>query len=131
MIFGKKSIMKKLQNIEIRVGNFKLELVSPFRYLGMTLDENLNFIQHINNMKKNVCHKIYILRRFSKYMTDAIRLLIYKSHILPIIEYGDIIYMKSHKNIWISCKGYRIYPSKFVFMYIRELAQMSYVKCQI
>ena len=98
MIFGKKSITKKLQNIEIHVGNFKLEQVSHFRYLGMTLDENLNFIQHINNMKKNVCHKIYLLRRFSKYMTDAVRLLIYKSHILPIIEYGDIIYMKSHKK---------------------------------
>ena len=100
MVLGSKNLTKKYQNVNICINDTILQQVKTFKYLGMMLDENLNFNSHINMLKKIVSHKIFLLNRYSKFLTTQTRLIIYKSYILPLIEYGDILYIKaSNKNL--------------------------------
>ena len=68
LAFGLKSKTRKMGNHSLFIGNHKLEHVTSYKYLGMTLDMNLNYNKHINYK------------------------MIYKTMILPIIEYGNVIY---------------------------------------
>ena len=69
--------------------------MNQFKYLGITLDQKLNFNTHINTMIRNVSHKMYLLRRTNNYLTEKSSLMVYKLFILPLMEYGNILYMKS------------------------------------
>ena len=96
MIFGRNNKIKKCKKInEIKIDNTSVQQVTQYKYLGITLDEKLNFNTHINTMIRNVSHKMYLLKRTNIYLTEKSSLMVYKSFILPLLEYGNILYMKS------------------------------------
>ena len=100
MLFGTKNCIKKHKNVEIKLKDEKLHFVPSFKYLGFTLDSSLTYNQHINITKRNTCHKLYQLKRINPYLTEETSVMIYKSYILPIIEYGNIIYANAtQKNL--------------------------------
>ena len=89
-----RSIVKKIkaQNLVFSLNNQILERVCSYKYLGFALDEHLNFNKHIKDMKELISHKIYILSKIRKYITFEASIYIFKTMILSLIEYGDIIY---------------------------------------
>ena len=96
----KKSVTKKYQNVQLSLSNVKIHQVQTFKYLGVSLDENLTYNSHINRLIRNVSHKMYMLRRVSHLVTEKACILIYKSFILPHLEYGNILYINNtDKNL--------------------------------
>ena len=63
----------------------------------MTLDSSLTFNKHVNNVIQSVAHKIYMLGKIRPYITNNACIQIYKSMILPYIDYGDIIYASTNQ----------------------------------
>ena len=96
--FGLKSQTRKIHNHDLCNNNMKLEKVSSYKYLGMTLDMNLNFNIHLENCLKLISHKAFLLNKIRKYINISTATTIYKTMILPIIEYGDIIYMGANQK---------------------------------
>ena len=47
--FGFKSQTRKIVNHAISIGNIHVERVHSYKYLGITLDMNLNFKKHMGN----------------------------------------------------------------------------------
>ena len=92
MIFGNRNMIKKNKNITVKLNDENLQTVPTFKYLGFTLDSTLSYNQHINNVSRNAHHKLYQLRRINTFLTKDTSLMIFKSYILPIIEYGNVIY---------------------------------------
>ena len=70
-----------------------------YKYLGFILDDQLNFNKHVTELSKIVAHKLYLLSRIRKYITKSASLNIFKTMVLSLIEYGDIIYMQVHRMI--------------------------------
>ena len=71
-----------------------------YKYLGFILDDQLNFNKHIAEISKLVSHKLYLLSKIRKYITQKACVIIFKSMVLSLIEYGDIIYQgTSCKNL--------------------------------
>ena len=68
------------------------------KYLGVTLDKNLNYKLHIDNLLKTLKYKIYILAKLRPYLTTQSSLNIYKTTIMPYIDYGDIFYQAAFKG---------------------------------
>ena len=66
--------------------------MTSYKYLGIILDQTLSFNKHINNCIKNVAHTIYLLSKVRPYINVTTSTILYKSVILPNIDYGDIIY---------------------------------------
>lgn len=69
-----------------------LDVVIQYKYLGITLDQQLNFKLHTNRIINTFTHKLYNLFKIRNMLTTQIALNVYKSTKFPIIDYSDIFY---------------------------------------
>ena len=90
MLFGSKSKTSKLPPFEVKVQHEPLDLVVNYKYLGLTLDDKLNYNKHVPNTISKVTPKLKQLRRMRYFLDTKAANLVYKNMILPILEYGDI-----------------------------------------
>ena len=90
MVFGNSKKIDKLPHFEIMVNNVPLQRALHYKYLGMTLDSQLNYNLHVQKIISNVTVKLKQFRRMRYFLDDKSALLIYKNMILPMIEYGDL-----------------------------------------
>ena len=86
MIFGNRNMIKKHNNIIIKLNEKNLQTVPTFKYLGFNLDSTLSYNQHVNIVSRNAHHKLYQLKRINAYLTEDTSLMIFKSYILPILD---------------------------------------------
>ena len=78
----------------------KLIRVPYYKYLGVFLDTNLTFKKHIDVSKKLICHKLYLLSKIRKYINEFTAISIFKSMVVPLIDYGNIVYSgTSYQNL--------------------------------
>ena len=101
-VYGMRSIVKKSKNVDmiLSLNNTVLEKVCSYKYLGFILDDQLNFNKHITETVNIVSHKLYLLSKIRKYLTQHASVLIFKTMILALIEYGSIIYAgTTNKNL--------------------------------
>ena len=99
MLFGTKQIVNKMQKVKLQLNDVNIQQVSSYKYLGMTLDKNLNYFLHLNQLIRKVSHKMYQLKRVHSFLTEKSSLMIYKSFILPHLEYGNILYQNSNSKL--------------------------------
>ena len=90
MVFGSPKAVKNLPTFEIICSNVPLPIVSSYSYLGMTLDSQLNYNLHINKIIASVSCKLKQFQRMRSFLNIKAAVLVYKSMLLPILEYGDI-----------------------------------------
>ena len=69
-----------------------LRQVNSYQYLGTTLDATLNGTQQLARFNKSLALKMTTFRKIRAYVSENTTLQLYKSTILPIIDYNDIIY---------------------------------------
>ena len=82
----------KMLDIKLSLNNQILEQVCSYKYLGLILDEHLNYNKHIKEMNKLVALKLYLMSKIRKYITESACINIFKTMVLSLIEYCDIIY---------------------------------------
>ena len=92
MLFGTSQRLKNMAYVQVKVGEENVEKVELFKYLGVFLDPTLNFHEHISHVCNKVGMKLALLGRASKFLQKESLLLLYKSLVLPNIDYCDIIY---------------------------------------
>jgi hypothetical protein len=90
-----------------------LEYVDNYKYLGVWLDCQLSFQTHIKHLQSKIKSRIGILFHNKANFTHAAKLTLVKLTILPILDFGDIIY-KIASNTLLS-KLYAVYHSAFRF----------------
>ena len=103
-----------MNKVIISLNKNVLDRVCSYKYLGFILDDRLNFNKHINELCKLLSHKLFLLAKIRKYLTKDASLKVFKSMIVSLIEYGDIIYEgTSCKNLELISplfyRGLRIY----------------------
>ena len=86
-----------LQNInadmvQVMVIETSIELVKEFKYLGVHLDPRLTFTKHIGHVTKKCTGRLRMLGKTGQYVSESISLQLYKSLIVPVIDYCDMIY---------------------------------------
>ena len=77
----------------MKVGTEPIERVSSIKYLGVILDEHLTFEEHISHVHNKASKKLGILYKSKDYLDRPTKILLYKSLILPHIDYCDLVYM--------------------------------------
>ena len=76
----------------------ELKKVPTFKYLGLILDPTLNYNHHISSIIRTVLHKMTLLAKIKKYLNNNVSLLIYKTMLLPYLDYADVIFHKSNSS---------------------------------
>ena len=80
--FGVHTLMLKGENLKV---------VKTFNYLGVLIDSTLSFEKQCNKIISSGRLKLKNLRHLKKYMDSELALLMYKTMIMPTLEYGDVI----------------------------------------
>ena len=60
---------------------------------------NLNYNKHLENVIKSISYKSLLLAKIRKYITQDVAIRIYKTMILPVLEYGDVLYDGVNKKL--------------------------------
>ena len=81
-----------VRNLNIKINNEKLKFVPTYKYLGVILDYELTFNHHVKELKKNLAFKSYLLALLKHYVPTLIMLIIYRTYVLPLFDYADILY---------------------------------------
>ena len=103
MFFGNAKKVTELPQVNIEVNSKPLQTVVAYKYLGVTLDGQLNYAKHVNKLISSVSLKLKQFRRMRS-MNNEVATMVYKNMILPIIEYGDIFFTGVTNGNKKSCK---------------------------
>ena len=78
--------------------NVTLERKDVIKYLGLLIDENLSWKNHINNIANKISKIIGIIAKLRHYIPSHATLNIYRSLILPHLTYGLVAWGSASKT---------------------------------
>ena len=90
MAFGGPKAIETIPDFEIKMNGAPLQSVLSYKYLGITLDGQLTYNLQINRIISSVSGKLKQFQRMRSFLSTKAAILVYKSMLLPILEYGDI-----------------------------------------
>jgi hypothetical protein len=70
----------------IEVGTHLIDVTDSFKLLGVTIDSELKFKQHVVNIFKSVNKKLFRIKKLF-YLPFNVRLQFFKTFILPLFDY--------------------------------------------
>lgn len=70
----------------IFIDNIKIKVVDSFKLLGITIDSQLNFLHHVNNLKKAVNKRLFSIHRLYQ-LSFEVKLQFFKTFLLPHFDY--------------------------------------------
>jgi ribonuclease HI len=85
---------QKFPNFHFQIYDGPIEWVRKFKYLGVTFDDTLSFVEHVEDVVSRVNSRINVLKHLAGCpygATQKTLLTYYKSCIRPILEYGSVI----------------------------------------
>ena len=102
-------------NASIPVGDITLKCQDKIKVLGVTLDSQLNFKEHIDNLCNRASRQINALRRISKFLDTSARLKIFKSYIHSNFSYCPIAWIFCGKVNSVKLEKLQERALRFVF----------------
>ena len=126
MTFGSVQLLKSLPPFGMKFNEVLLEKVASYKYLGITLDSQLNYNLHVNKTINSATSKLKQFQRMRNFLNTKAAIMVYKGMLLPILEYGDIL-LSATSNVnkkrlqILQNKGLRCALNKGIEMSITEL----------
>lgn len=91
LVKGKRLWTKINNNPEIACNGSLLTNVMNVTLLGLEIDEEISFSEHVNTLCKNLTQHIGLLRKINNYLPLKQRLLHNNSLIMPVIKYASFL----------------------------------------
>ena len=82
----------KFASFSLSVGNNNIEIVKTAKVLGVTIDNNLRFEEHILGIRKKINSKALIISRSMNLFSPKFKITLFKLFIMPHFEYCSTIY---------------------------------------
>ena len=79
---------KYTQSVPLILNNENLSQVKITKFLGVTIDENLTWKYHIDELATKISKNIGIINRLKYYLPSRILLTLYNSLVLPYLNYS-------------------------------------------
>ena len=95
MLFSNKKRLPTVLPCIMSAQHNPIEAVNTYRYLGITIDDNLCFKPHIDNLLRKLKLKLgFFFRNKACFSTSARKRLV-AATFLPLLDYGDVVYMNA------------------------------------
>ena len=83
-------------DLSIQLFNDIVRPVNSARYLGVQIDNRLNFSEHFNQIEKKATSRLNIFKMLAKNGVDnSTMICLYKTYVRPLFEYGSISFLPS------------------------------------
>ena len=73
---------------EIKIDNISIKNVYVFNFLGLIMDEHLNWKSHVEMFSNKCANTIGVLNKLKYFLPLTVKLILYNSLILPHLNYG-------------------------------------------
>ena len=92
-----KPLILKPLILNLTLGTNVIEQVREHRVLGITIDEELKWQPHIDNICKQVARKIFLLGQLRKYVDIDCRKLFFNAHLMAHINYASTVWSNANE----------------------------------
>ena len=82
----------------VKIEENLIETVHSYKLLGIDIDLNLEWEDHVNRICKIISSKISLLQKLKDYLPIHVRQIFYTSYILPYIDYCSTVWGEVHKK---------------------------------
>ena len=79
-------------NFAVKVDNIPIERVTVYKSLGVSVDEDLTWKAHIEEISKKISAGLSVLKRISPTIPFETRQIMYKALILPYFDYSSCVW---------------------------------------
>lgn len=80
------------QSPRIQINGEDIERVLSARNLGLVIDGDLRFEQHVQLKIRNAFYRLKVLYTIRNFLTEKVRSLLTESLVLSLLNYGDVVY---------------------------------------
>ena len=94
---GKIDIWKNI-NLDIKIGNSTIKKVNNYKYLGVTIDSNLKWSEHIEALKTKLLRTIGILYKTRYYLNQNSLYYIFNSLLMSHVRYGLLCWGRASRT---------------------------------
>ena len=136
MLLGsQQTIHTNANELDIYLGNVKLKQVRSSRYLGIDVDCLLKWDCHVQTMCRNISGKLATLSRLRHFMSEEALNKIYRTKIMPCLDYGITVWANCNDNIKnlifrLQKRATRIVKSNFDYKNVRGLDIINELRWQ-
>ena len=92
-------IISSQDEVSIQIGRDKIVNEKSVKLLGVTIDQKLNFSEHVENLCRKASMKLHALARVSKYMSINKRRIIMKAFIESQFGYCPLVWMFHNRTM--------------------------------
>ena len=99
MVFQSSKSRDAYNWLDLKINNKAIKRVDTFNFLGLTLNKQLNWNDHINSVANKIPSTVGVLNKLKKFLPTDILKQIYSSLILPRLYYCNLIWGYKPKRI--------------------------------
>ena len=83
---------KRIINPKLKINGYDIEIVDSFNFLGIHLDKDLKWKNHLDIIRKKISRIMGVLCRLKHFLPENILLTIYNALVLPHLNYGNLLW---------------------------------------
>ena len=115
VIFGTDArLSKATDTVVIKIGDYEINRVYDFKYLGIVLDDSLTWKDHVRYAISKVGERVGVLGHLRRNITIHAAFEMYNSLILPIFDYCDAVWSSCNKADMESLESLQRPASKII-----------------
>ena len=96
ILFGTRSMLTKRKNLNVQISGKLIQCKEAVKYLGVIIDQELKWNDHIEYLCKRISKLVNFLGRLRVFINEHNLKLIYRTIILPLFDYADVVYDSSN-----------------------------------
>ena len=97
MVFGNHNITANQNNI-LSIGNTHIQRKSVAKFLGVLIDDQLNWFDHIKHVKSKMSSSLYCMNSAKNILTKNELIILYYSLLYPYLDYGIVLWGSAGRN---------------------------------
>ena len=91
-MFFSNNIKPNKETCKVKIGDSEIKEVDHFKFLGLIIDSNLKWQNHIEHCKAKISSSLYIMNQVQNVLPIKQLLILYTTLIQPYLEYGIVLW---------------------------------------
>lgn len=76
----------------LKIDNKNIDMVKSARNLGLIMDSELRFIDHVNSKIRNAFYRLKVLYGYREFLSEEVRVTLTETLVLSLFNFGDVVY---------------------------------------
>ena len=107
-MFFSNNIKPNKETCKVKIGDSEIKEVDFFKFLGLIIDSNLKWQNHIEHCKANIYSSLYIMNQVKNVLSIKQLLILYTTLIQPYLEYGIVLWGGTYQTYIIYLKPWTV-----------------------